>query len=89
MIFNEETVRHLGDKDVKHYYEVALLETYWGKDRKEQLQLLEEEVKRRGMDPEGIRRPLMDRAPKLDAALEALWGGYAYKREEFESREPS
>lgn len=75
MHFTEESLKQLGDKDVVHYYEVLLLEEYWGKGNKEQLQLLEEEVVRRGVSPETIRQPLLERAPKLDEALENLWAG--------------
>jgi hypothetical protein len=84
MEFTEETVRKIGDKDLKHYFEVAVLEQYWGKERKSQIELLGNEMTRRGLNPEEVRRVLLERAPKLDRALEALWKGERYEAESSE-----
>lgn len=84
MEFTEETAKTVGDKELKHYFEVAVLKVYWKKGDEAQVSLLEEEMKRRGQDPDEARRVLMVRTPELDQSLEALWAGKLYLPEKDE-----
>jgi hypothetical protein len=82
MQLSEDKVRQLGDKDLKHYFEVVLLQQYWGADRQVLIDQLEEEMRRRSLSPDEARRVILDRAPQLDAVLASLWEGKPYLKEE-------